>query len=55
MGVLRDLSAAMTFGLSVTTKHKEAETKYIDRRIRHQLSSRCGSAACRRTKVSRFP
>ncbi len=36
MGVLRDLSAAMTFGLSLTTKHKEAETKYSNRRIRHQ-------------------
>ena len=36
MGVLRDLSAAVTFGLSVTTKHKEAETKYSNCRIRHQ-------------------
>ena len=27
MGFARDLGATMTFGLSVTTKHKEAETQ----------------------------
>ena len=36
MGFTRDLGAAMTFGLSVTTKHKEAETKYGNRRKQHE-------------------
>ena len=36
MGFVRDLGAAMTFGLSVTTKHKEAETKYGNRRTQHE-------------------
>ena len=36
MGFARDLGAAMTFGLSVTTKHKEAETKYGNRRKQHE-------------------
>ena len=36
MGFGRDLGAAMTFGLSVTTKHKEAETKYGNRRKQHE-------------------
>ena len=36
MGFARDLRAAMTFGLSVTTKHKEAETKYGNRRKQHE-------------------
>ena len=35
MGFARNLGAAMTFGLSVTTKHKEAETKYGNRRKQH--------------------
>ena len=36
MGFARNLGAAMTFGLSVTTKHKEAETKYGNRRKQHE-------------------
>ena len=36
MGFARDLGAAMTFGLSVTTRHKEAETKYGHRRKQHE-------------------
>ena len=36
MGFVRDLGAAMTFGLSVTTKHREAETKYGNRRTQHE-------------------
>lgn len=36
MGFGRDLAAAMTFGLSATTKHKEAEAKYETRRTQHQ-------------------
>ena len=36
MGFARDLGAAMTFGLSVTTKHKKAETEYGNRRKQHE-------------------
>ena len=36
MGFARDLGAAMTFGLSATTKHREAETKYGNRRKQHE-------------------
>ncbi len=36
MGFLRDAGAALTMGLSVTTKHKEAETRYIARQAQHQ-------------------
>ena len=36
MGFARDLGAAMTFGLSVTTRHKEAETKYGRCRKQHE-------------------
>ncbi len=36
MGFVRDLGAAITFGLSVTTKHKDAETKYGNRRTQHE-------------------
>ena len=36
MGFGRDLAAAMTFGLSATTKHKDAEAKYGTRRKEHQ-------------------
>ena len=36
MGFARDLGAAMTFGLSVTTRHKEAETKYGHLRKQHE-------------------
>ena len=36
MGFARDLGAAMTFGMSATTKHKEAETKYGNRRKQHE-------------------
>ena len=36
MGFARDLGAAMTFGLSATTKLKEAETKYENRRKQHE-------------------
>ena len=36
MGFARDLGAAMTFGLSATTKQKEAETKYGNRRKQHE-------------------
>ena len=36
MGFARDLGAAMTFGLSVTTKHKAAETKDGNRRKQHE-------------------
>ena len=36
MGLIRDLGAAMSFGLSVTTKHKEAEAQYEDRRKQHE-------------------
>ena len=32
MGFARDLGATMTFGLSVTTRHKAAEIKYGNRR-----------------------
>ena len=32
----RDLAAAMTFGLSATTKHKEAEAKHGDRQKQHE-------------------
>ena len=36
MKFARDLGAAMTFGLSITTKHKKAETKYENRRKQHE-------------------
>ena len=36
MGFARDLGAAMTFGMSVDTKHKEAETKYGNLRKQHE-------------------
>ncbi len=36
MGFGRDLAAAMTFGLSATTKHKEAEAKYGHRQKQHE-------------------
>ena len=36
MGFARDLGATMTFGLSVTTRHKEAQTKYGYRRKQHE-------------------
>ena len=36
MGFLRDLGAAMSFGLSVTTRHKVAEAKYGDRQKQHE-------------------
>ena len=36
MGFGRDFAAAVTFGLSATTKHKEAEAKYETRRKEHQ-------------------
>ena len=36
MGFARDLGAAMTFGMSVSTKHKEAETKYGNLRKQHE-------------------
>ena len=36
MGFARDLGAAMAFGLSVTTNHKEAETKYGNLRKQHE-------------------
>ena len=36
MGFARDLGAAMTFGISVNTKHKEAETKYGNLRKQHE-------------------
>lgn len=36
MGLIRNLGAVMSFGLSVTTKHKEAEAKYEDRRKQHE-------------------
>ena len=36
MGFGRDLAAAMTFGMSATTKHKEAQAKYETRRKEHQ-------------------
>ena len=36
MGFGRDLAAAMSFGLSATTKHKEAEAKYGNRQKQHQ-------------------
>ena len=36
MGFARDLGAAMTFGMSVNTKHKEAETKYGNLRKQHE-------------------
>lgn len=36
MGFIRDLGAAMTFGLSVTTRHKDAESKYECLREQHQ-------------------
>ena len=35
MGFGRDFTAAVTFGLSVTTKHKEAEAKHEKRRTQH--------------------
>ena len=35
MGFMRDLGAAVSFGLSVTTRHKVAEAKYEDRREQH--------------------
>ena len=35
MGFGRDLAAAMTFGLSATTKHKEAEAKHGSREKQH--------------------
>ena len=36
MGIGRDLGAAMTFGLSVTTKHKKAEAEYGNRQKQHE-------------------
>ena len=36
MGFARDFRAAMTFGLSVTSNHKEEETKYGNRRKQHE-------------------
>ena len=36
MGFGRDLGAAVTFGLTATTKHKEAEAKYGNRQNQHQ-------------------
>ena len=36
MGFVRDLGSAMTFGLSVTTNHKEAQTKYQNRWKQHE-------------------
>ena len=36
MGFIRDLGAAMSFGLSVTTRHKVASAKYGDRRKQHE-------------------
>ena len=37
MGFMRDLGAAVSFGLSATTRHKAAEAKYEDRRKLHEL------------------
>ena len=36
MGFARDLGAAMTFGMSATTNHKEAEIRYGNRREQHE-------------------
>ena len=36
MGFIRDLGGAMSFGLSATTRHKDAEAKYEDLRKQHQ-------------------
>ena len=36
MGFLRDAGAALTMGLSATTKHKEAEIHYLARQAQHQ-------------------
>ena len=36
MGFGRDLGAAVTFGLSTTTKHKDAEARYETRQKQHQ-------------------
>ena len=36
MGFARDLGAAATFGLSSTTKHKEAQKTFENRRTLHQ-------------------
>ena len=36
MGFASDLGATITFGLSVTTRHKEAETKYGGRQKQHK-------------------
>lgn len=41
MGFLRDAGAALTMGISATTKHKDAERAYKEREIQHdQLISR---------------
>ena len=36
MGFIRDLGAAMSFGLSATTRHKDAEAKYEGLRKHHE-------------------
>lgn len=50
MGLLRDTGAALTMGLSATTKHKEAEKRYHTRLSRHQQTveqfDRVNQTAC---------
>ena len=48
MGLGRDIGAALTFGLSVTTKHKEAETNWTARTEMHTRHINSYNAFCER-------